>query len=477
MKTSTLILGMLFCCAGLKVAAQQMQFDFSGKVTDKSGRGIEGVVVNDGVHFTQTDRQGAWTLASDTAVSKFVSISTPASCVLPQQDGVAAAFYVPVGALVKSGCKYDFVLEKRAKPEDRFYFIAVSDPQVRDAREMKRWRQETVPDLKETIDSLKQSREVVATTLGDLVFDNMSLWEEYKASVQHTGATFFQCIGNHDFDRQYQDLHNMEAGTPVYGEMLYNHYFGPTDYSYNMGKVHIVTLKNLNYVGGKQYIECLTGQQLAWLKKDLSYVPKGTVVILNMHAAAWNRVAGGGNIRNAAALKEVLKDYDVHVFCGHTHFCQNNEVTPTLYEHNIGAACGAWWAGWVNQCGAPNGYMVVDVDGRRLKWHYKATRRDFSYQFRLYGKDDFKSQSSFVVANVWDWDSACRIVWFQDGKPMGDMEQFTDADEARASQLKDRSRAPKTPHLFRAMPADGARQIRVELTNRFGEVYVQTINL
>ena len=75
---------------------------------------------------------------------------------------------------------------------------------------------------------------------------------------------------------------------------------------------------------------------------------------------------------------------------GHTHFFQNNEVTPTLYEHNIGAACGGWWAGWVNQCGAPNGYMVVDVDGDNVKWHYKATRRDFAYQFRYIIKESLQ---------------------------------------------------------------------------------------
>ena len=206
-------------------------------------------------------------------------------------------------------------------------------------------------------------------------------------------------------------------------------------------------------------------------------MPEGSLVILNMHAPSWNRISPDGNIRNAAQLKEVLKNYNVHVFSGHTHFFQNNEVSPVLYEHNIGAACGGWWTGWVNQCGAPNGYMVVDVDGNDLKWHYKGTRRDFSYQFRIYNKGEFKSQSSFVVANVWDWDSACKVVWFQDGKPMGEMEQFVDSDEERASELKNRASAEKTGHLFRAMPADGSKEIRVEFTNRFGEVYTKSIRL
>ena len=473
----TILLSLLLCGASLSAAAQNSVFKFSGKVTDTDGRGIAGVVVNDGLRFTQTDKQGAWTLTSDTVTSKFVSISTPAAYVLPQKEGLADGFYVSVRNLVKADGKHTFVLEKRAQQSDDFYYIAISDPQVRNAAEMKRWRQEAVPDIFETIDSLKQAREVVSMTLGDLVFDNMTLYGEYKESVKNSGSTFFQCIGNHDFDKRYQDLHNMGEGTPVFGEMMYHKYFGPTDYSFNIGKAHVVTMKNLNYVGNAKYIECMTGDQIEWLKKDLSYVPKGSLVILNMHAAAWNKVSAGGNIRNAAALKEALKDHNVHVFCGHTHFCQNNEVTPTLYEHNIGAACGAWWAGWVNQCGAPNGYMVVDVQGDQLKWHYKGTRRDFSYQFRVYNKGEFRTQSSFVVANVWDWDSACRVVWYQDGKFMGDMEQFTGADQERSTQYSDPSKTPLTAHLFRAMPKDGAKEIRIELTNRFGETYSQTVRL
>lgn len=469
-------LSMLLCSFFMEAAAQESLIQFSGKVVDKNGKGIADVVVNDGIHFTQTDATGKWTLKSDTAVSKFVSISTPAEYRLPQQKGLADGFYLSVRDLAL-GKKSNFVLEKRKQAKDDFYFIAVSDPQVRNEHDMKRWKQETVPDMKEVIDSLKQTREVVGMTLGDLVFDNMQLYNEYKNSLKQTGATFFQCIGNHDFDLKHQDLHNMELGTPVYGEMYYNHNFGPTDYSFNIGRVHIITLKNLNYMGGKKYMESLTGQQLAWLKNDLSFVPKENLVILNMHAAGWNKVTNGGNVRNAQALQEVLKEYNVHVFCGHTHFAQNNEVSDKLYEHNIGAACGTWWNGWVNQCGAPNGYMVVEVNGNDLKWHYKGTRRDFSYQFKLYNKGEFLTQSSCVVANIWDWDSACKAVWYQDGKPMGDMEQFTDADETVAAQKKSRSQAVKTAHLFRALPADGAKEVKVVFTNRFGEVYTQTVKL
>lgn len=457
-------------------SAQKNVFKFSGTVKDSEGNGIANVVVNNGIDFTSTDKNGKWALTTDTNLCKFVSISTPAGYVLPQQDGIAHDFYAPVKGLAE-GRDGNFVLEKRKNASDKFYYISISDPQVRTDENVERWRNETVNDLKGVIDSLKQKREVIGLALGDIVFDNMGLYDDYISSVSNLGMTMFQCIGNHDFEKKYQDLHNMPLGSPVYGEMYYYKYFGPTDYSFNIGKAHFITLKNINYVGGKSYIEAITSAQIEWLKKDLSYVPKGSLVILNMHAAGWNVIENDGNVRNSKELAEVLKGYNVHVFSGHTHFFQNCIVNSSLYEHNIGAACGAWWSGWVNRCGAPNGYMIVDVDGNNVEWHYKSTRHYLSYQMKVYGKGAFRKQESFVVANVWDWDKDCKVEWFQDGKPMGKMEQFTGADETYVSGLKKNADVTLTKHLFRALPADGAKEVKVVFTNRFGEKYEETVNL
>ena len=292
------------------------------------------VVVNDGLHFTTTDEQGRWTLTSDTCQSKFVAISTPADYELNNDHGLAR-FYIPIAKTVTSGSNNDFVLRKRKKGADRFTYIAISDLQMRNEKEVERWKSETLKDLSHTVGSLRSRGEIIGMTLGDLVFDTPDLFPTYAASCQNLGLTMFQTIGNHDLDKRYQDLHNMRLGTPVYAEQNYFRFFGPTDYSFNIGKIHVVTMKNINYVGRKQYIEAITDQQLAWLEKDLSYVPKGSTVFLNMHAAAWNTVSADGNIRNAAELKRVLKDYRVHVFCGHTHFYENIVVNGHLYQHNI----------------------------------------------------------------------------------------------------------------------------------------------
>ena len=462
-----LLLSTVFMGSGV---AQETVFNVSGTVKDTSGRGIEGVVVNDGVNFTLTDKAGRWSLRTDTIVSKFISISTPSAYRLPEKDGIAAGFYTPVGKAVSAaGC--DFVLEKRGKVEANFHYIAISDPQVRTQRDMERWRSEAMRDIRQTVDSLRKGREVVGIALGDLVFDNMPLYSDYIESVRNTGMTMFQCIGNHDFDKRWQDLHNMRLGTPVYGEMEYGRHFGPTDYSFNIGRAHIITMKNIDYAGGKMYQEHITDQQIAWLEKDLSYVPKGSLVILNMHAAGWNTVGGDGNIRNAGQLEKALEGYRVHVFCGHTHFYENIEVSENLYQHNIGAACGAWWTGWINRCGAPNGYLVVDVNGDDLRWHYKATGFPMSRQMTLYAPGEFSSQKDYVVANVWDYDSKCRVEWYQDGRAMGAMERFTDVDEGYNSRYTRRKSDSETAHLFRCKPQGEYKEIRVVFTNRFGEQY------
>ena len=137
--------------------------------------------------------------------------------------------------------------------------------------------------------------------------------------------------------------------------------------------------------------------ELQWLERDLSYVPKDMVVILNMHAPAWNKMETIDNILNADRLAEILAPYEAHVFAGHTHFFENVEVTPRLYQHNIAAACGAWWTSTLNRDGAPNGYMVVNVDSTDLKWSYRAVGHKQNIQMRVYKPGEFASQRDKLV--------------------------------------------------------------------------------
>ncbi len=460
---------------GLLVQAKADDVIIKGYVRDDSGAGIEGVVVNNGYAFVTTGKNGEWTLPTDTLASKYIEISTPKEFHLPAVQGLASGFYLPVRAAAHSQ-ENIFTLKPRADVSDHFHYIVISDPQVRTASDMKRWRQETVTDVMRRAAELKKTGEVVTMTLGDLVFDNMKLMAEYKTSMKNDGrTTVFQCIGNHDFNKTYGDAGNMPKGSVQYAERTYCDNFGPMNYSFNIGRVHIVTIKNINYKGNHKYDEMISAVDMEWLKKDLSYVPDSITVLLNMHAPGWNKMETQDNIDNAQELAEVLAGHNVHVFCGHTHFFENVEVTPTLYQHNIAAACGAWWKGNLNRCGAPNGYMTVEMNGNDISWIYKGTGLAADYQMRVYRPGSFRTQKAFVVANIWDWDPHCHVAWYQDGKYMGKMIQMTDDDEAFIRNNPLKPQMCKTQHLFKAKPLGRYNKITIVLTNRFGKKYSYTM--
>ena len=62
MKTKVFL--MLLVCLSFMGSgkAGENLFNLSGKVKDSTGKGISGVVVNDGVNFTKTYADGSWEL-------------------------------------------------------------------------------------------------------------------------------------------------------------------------------------------------------------------------------------------------------------------------------------------------------------------------------------------------------------------------------------------------------------------------------
>ena len=473
-----LILGLM---SSASMVAQNYKITVKGKVCNQLGHGIPEVVVNDGVNFVKTDLKGEYRIVADTTRSKFITITTPAAYMLPQKDGIAYGFYVPINKLKgKSVRTHNFILDKREKESDKFYYIAISDPQINDEHDYKRWCNETVKDMKAEISRMDKEHQVIGMTLGDMVFSKRNIWEPFKKSIENTGMTTFMCIGNHDMIKSIPSLENSPKGAKIYSEMDFMNYFGPTDYSFNIGKIHVVTINNINNMQHNKYVEMLTPGKLEWLKKDLSYIPKGSMIFLNMHAAGWNKWYPYANMHNTPMLDKLLEGYDVHVFCGHSHFFQDVDVNEHLYQHNIGAACGAWWWGDVNRCGAPNGYMIVNVDGTKVRCIYKATGKSTEYQIHLYNKGEFRTQKEFVVANIWDYDDKCSVEWIQDGVNKGRMEQFKDKDE-EYTRIKNEHHVnlPEcyTDHLFRVKPEKGAKKIEIIFTNHYGEKYKESITL
>jgi hypothetical protein len=145
--------------------------------------------------------------------------------------------------------------------------------------------------------------------------------------------------------------------------------------------------------------------------------------------------------------------------------------------------CGAWWTGPICTDGTPSGYGVYEVSGPDIKWYYKSVGHPRAHQLRSYPKGSVPAHPTDVVANVWNWDPQWQVIWYENGVRQGEMRQQTGLDPL-AVQLQAGDQIPAkhkwvdptmTDHLFFATPSAGAKEIRIEATDRFGQVYRDTV--
>ena len=79
------------------------------------------------------------------------------------------------------------------------------------------------------------------------------------------------------------------------------------------------------------------------------------------------------------------------------------------------------------------------------------------------------------MPNIWDYDPACKVEWYQDGKLMGTMQRFTGVDFEFGSRTLAAGRPANTSHLFRCKPVGNYKEIKVVMTNRFGRTVSDVI--
>ena len=365
-------------------------------------------------------------------------------------------------------------MEKKYEQEDNFTYIAIADPQCRNNSEVKRYETETVSDIVKTIGAAQAEGKYLnayAMTLGDIVHDTPDMWIAMKASMSDVMIEngpylpIYQTIGNHDHDARESTQYK------AVGNFVNN--FGPTDYSFNVGKVHIISMNDIicKTSSGKtwSYNAGLTSTQLKWLQEDIANVAdkEDKMVILNVHVPFRNgAVSGGGAVNNDKHHKDVLsllaQFKEAHIMAGHRHFSQNwvhkdfiCKGGLPIYEHIHGAACGSFWSCNSNLDGSPNGYGIYEVDGNTMKnWVAKTTGREADFQIRVFdGNQSYTGDKGYVytwysggtggssniaakgyaklsgcfIASVWNSDDTYwKIEVFQYGTKLGDMKRVPD---------------------------------------------------
>jgi len=451
-----------------------------GKV-GSNGKGIAGVAVTDGINVTVTDNAGNYELQSNNT-AEFVYITVPAGYAIPNEKGIAK-FYVPVTQ--KGLFKADFNLEKLKTDDSKHNFIVWADPQIRSEKDAEVLKSRSAPDLRDLVKSYATGTLFHGIGCGDLVWDRFELFDDYRQAVEIANIPFFNLIGNHDMD--------IDARTDDFSAQTFKRQFGPTYYSFNRGQIHYIFLDDVFYMGAeKKYIGYLTENQLQWIEQDLALVKPGSTVIVSLHIPADTGAARrdkkeeelGGTVSNRKKLYKLLEPYKVHLMSGHVHVNQNWEE-GNMMEHNHGAVCGAWWTGPICSDGTPGGYGVYEINGTDIKWFYKSTGHPKEHQVRIYKKGRATDYPDEIMANVWNWDSKWKVEWLEDNQAKGAMEQRVALDPW-AVELYAGAELPKkhkfvdpttADHLFFARPSANAKAITVKATDRFGNVFTETLQL
>ncbi|MBE6198076.1 MAG: hypothetical protein E7141_05285 [Rikenellaceae bacterium] len=425
-----------------------------GYTYDKSsGKPISGVAVSDGFSVVSTDKDGMFTLRPHPD-SWYIYYSVPADCEVVRNNGSPRYFILRT----KDVKEYNFELRKMANgKEEKFALFALGDPQVSSSTALKRFTKEAVPAIKEHATSI--GIPCYGITLGDIVStsdknNTIPYMEDMHEAMQYSksGMPIFQVMGNHD-NTHYNAENILEPDESsstfeIKAQRAFESKFGPVNFSFNRGDVHIVGMRDIVYQHNDTSAAYTTGflpEQYEWLKQDLALVPKDKMVVLCVHIPLYN--SRSVSTHYVKQVHQLLKEFkEAHIISGHTHLQRNYEPTkdyPTIYEHNMGTVCGTWWKSNLCGCGTPNGYGVfIGENGSFTNWYYMGYNEGMNsrdYQMRLYRgnaitgaeKDDntngkegyyaFNYDDSVILANVFNADSKWKIEVYEDGEYTGDM--------------------------------------------------------
>lgn len=196
-------------------------------------------MVGDGFNCVQTDANGVYQLVRDSRAT-IVFYSTPAStrCTVPCKTA-CPIFYRPINDR-NPVFRQDFKLTRLAGgKETKFTLFCLADPQT-SAGNVYRFVDETLPDVESTA---KKNPNVYAVTLGDITDNNRKdIWTKMKEAMSNRSVAFFQTIGNHD---HLNELNSSVATTYWKSIENFQNTFGPQNYSFDRGDVHIVCMDNV----------------------------------------------------------------------------------------------------------------------------------------------------------------------------------------------------------------------------------------
>lgn len=387
------------------------------QIRDRAERGIKGVGVSNGAEVVLTDEHGKYVLPIGKDDIVFV-IKPSGYQVAMNGDNLPKSYYIhkplgspkfkykgvlPTGNLPKS---VDFALHKQVENDD-FKILVLGDPQVLDQREVGFFNKSILSEIAQVKDA------VFGLTLGDMVQEDLGLSTDYKKMIASLKLPWYNVLGNHDL--------NMDATVDSLHDETFEADFGPANYSFNYGKAHFILLDNNVYPdprGGRGLWAGYTKKQFRFLENDLKHVKKDQLIIIANHIQM--NIVNENSFRkeDRQQLFDLFNGYsNVLVLSAHTHnnqqfFYKKENGWPNetpLHEYNVGATCGNWYSGKINDRGVaestmsdgtPVGFVTLNISGNKYQADYKVSGKPKDYQIGLFHRK--------VMSTIW-WEGRGRI--------------------------------------------------------------------
>jgi len=381
---------------------------------DPEEKGIPGIKVSNGREIVTTNADGKYeTHVSDDTI---VFVIKPRGWMTPiNADKLPQFYYIhkpagspaqkfagvpPTGPLPES---IDFPLTPQKEP-DQFKALLFGDTQPRNVQEV----EYMAHDIIEQVVAEKGHGASLGVTLGDIVFDDLSVFKPHNQAIALIGIPWYNVLGNHDI--------NLDAPHDAHSDETFESFYGPNYYSFDYGPVHFLALDDVQWQGATEtnrgfFKGGLGEDQMEFIRNDLASVPKEQLVVLMMHIPLVD-------VEDRQELYRLIEQRPFTLsMSAHTHFLKHHFITkedgwmgPEPHHHIVNVTvCGSWWRGAPDELGiphatmsdgGPNGYSIISFDGTKYDLEFRAARRPADYQMNIYLPQEITVADSITTAMV-----------------------------------------------------------------------------
>ena len=413
---------------------------------DRNERGLAGVEVSNGRDVATTDSRGRYRLPVFDNMTVFVT--QPAGYQVPVDESNVAQFHynhLPAGSpalryggIAPTGPLPDAVnfplVESRLTDDRQLSCIMAGDLQTYNITEVEYARKGAIRDLSRRNDY----QGCGSLFLGDVVGDDLSLYDEVKELTAQTNGPARFLPGNHDLD--------FDATTPEHSFDTFRAQLAPAYFSYDVGEAHIIALNTVRYPctpevdnADGRHPECnnpttrpryngrIDDVQMEWLRRDLAKVDRDKLIVIAGHIGLMNYADEGSMIHQVDQAREVyalLHGRKAVALAGHSHSIENMRTGDLMkgwkdlfgidglpFPHlTAGAIAGDWFSGRVTEDGYPTalqrdggrpGVLTLDLNDNRFQERFTVTGESDREQTQL-GINSPTYREWYVARDAWN---------------------------------------------------------------------------